>query len=201
MQEFEINAENSFIGAWFIDDIDLCDELIDWFEQQDDTRPGRITVNEEYRIDESWKKSLDFTVKLPESFSDPIIERYNIELQNTTDQYIKKFPMSAETEKWNLDDFNIQKYEPGGGFYNWHSERTSSGYVANRHLAFMTYLNDITDAGETEFWHQKIKIKPQKGLTLIWPADWTHFHRGVPAPTETKYITTGWFSFLEEDRV
>ena len=48
----------------------------------------------------------------------------------------------------------------------------------------MTYLNDVTDAGETEWYHQRLKIQPQKGLTIIWPCDWTHTHRVVPSPTQ-----------------
>jgi len=56
-------------------------------------------------------------------------------------------------------------------------------------------LNDVSNAGETEFLHQELKVKPEKGLTLIWPCDWTYTHRGVPSPTEDKYIITGWFSF------
>ena len=60
----------------------------------------------------------------------------------------------------------------------------------------MTYLNDVTDDGETEFYYQKIKVKPQKGLTLIWPADWTHTHRGNTSKTQDKYIITGWYSFI-----
>ena len=59
----------------------------------------------------------------------------------------------------------------------------------------MTYLNDIEDGGETEFFYQKLKVKPQKGLTLIWPVDWTHTHRGVPSMTEEKIIATGWYYF------
>jgi hypothetical protein len=35
-------------------------------------------------------------------------------------------------------------------------------------------------------------VSPKKGLTLIWPADWTFTHRGVPSPTQEKIITTGW---------
>ena len=56
----------------------------------------------------------------------------------------------------------------------------------------MTYLNDVTDAGGTEFCHQNLIVQPKKGLTLIWPADWTFTHRGVPSPTQEKIITTGW---------
>ena len=60
----------------------------------------------------------------------------------------------------------------------------------------MTYLNDVKNGGETEFYWQKIKIKPKKGLTLIWPTEFTHLHRGIPTPIEEKYIVTGWFNLL-----
>ena len=62
----------------------------------------------------------------------------------------------------------------------------------------MTYLNDIEEGGETEFYYQKLKVKPRKGLTLIWPVDWTHIHKGHIAPNEEKMIITGWLSFLEQ---
>ena len=59
----------------------------------------------------------------------------------------------------------------------------------------MTYLNNVTDAGGTEFYHQQLTVQPVKGLTLVWPADWTFTHRGVPSPTQEKRIVTGWFNF------
>jgi hypothetical protein len=61
----------------------------------------------------------------------------------------------------------------------------------------MTYLNTVTDEGQTEWFYQNLKIQPQKGLTVIWPVDWTHTHRGIASPTQTKYITTGWLGFFE----
>ena len=70
-----------------------------------------------------------------------------------------------------------------------------SDLVATRHLVFMTYLNTVTDGGETEWFHQQIKIQPRKGLTVMWPVDWTHVHRGVPSKTQTKYVTTGWYTY------
>ena len=95
-----------------------------------------------------------------------------------------------------MSPFNIQKYEPGYAYNPIHIE--GGGPEKNklqRILAFTTYLNDIEVDGETEFIHQEIKVQPKKGLTVIWPAGWTHPHRGIPAPNETKYIVTGWFSF------
>ena len=76
------------------------------------------------------------------------------------------------------------------------SERALAEYpYALRHLVFMTYLNDC-DAG-TEFLFQDIKIQPKKGLTLIWPSDWTFTHRGIVSTTQEKFIATGWTSLNE----
>jgi hypothetical protein len=61
----------------------------------------------------------------------------------------------------------------------------------------MIYLNDVTDGGGTEFYHQNLIFQPVKGKALIWPSDWTYTHRGIPSPTQDKYILTGWFEYLE----
>ena len=58
----------------------------------------------------------------------------------------------------------------------------------------MTYLNDIDNGGETEFLHYGKKFKPKTGKTIIWPAEWTHAHKGLPVEQE-KFIITGWMGF------
>ena len=42
-----------------------------------------------------------------------------------------------------------------------------------------------------------IKLKPKKGLTVIWPAEWTHTHRGIASMTQDKYIVTGWLCLVD----
>jgi hypothetical protein len=37
----------------------------------------------------------------------------------------------------------------------------------------------------------------KKGLTMIWPTDWTHIHRGIVSETKEKMIVTGWYNFDE----
>jgi hypothetical protein len=125
--------------------------------------------------------------------------KYQDQLADCVNEYKKQFPRCEDTAKWGIIEWtNLQHYAPGGGYKSWHSERIcASGLLGTRHLVFMTYLNDVTDQGETEFYHQNIKVKPEKGLTLIWPADWTHYHRGISSPAQEKYIITGWFNFLE----
>ena len=48
-----------------------------------------------------------------------------------------------------------------GGFFNYHYERGSLEH-SDRQIVFMTYLNDIEEGGETEFYWQNIKMKPIK---------------------------------------
>ena len=91
---------------------------------------------------------------------------------------------------------NIQKYEPGEGFFSWHSERTVPNAVTvDRALVFMTYLNDVPHGG-TKFFHQDITTPAKKGLTLIWPVDWTHLHAGQVTEESEKYIITGWIHYI-----
>ena len=67
-----------------------------------------------------------------------------------------------------------------------------------RVLVWMTYLNDVADGGSTTFTHQDLEVQPQKGKTLIWPAEWTHAHRGNILNSGEKYIITGWMHFPHE---
>ena len=79
-------------------------------------------------------------------------------------------------EKINLFYSELQKYEIGGHFNKMHCERASLQSM-HRVFAWMTYLNDVEDGGETYFEHYNLSVKPSKGKTLIWPAEWTHAHR------------------------
>ena len=85
----------------------------------------------------------------------------------------------------------LQKTEPTNGYHLFHAENVNWN-LGNRTMAWMVYLNDVEEGGETEFLYQKRKIKPKKGTILIWPGGYTHLHRGNP-PMSDKYIATGWW--------
>ena len=99
-------------------------------------------------------------------------------------------------KKVDIPAFNIQKYSRGDHFASLHSERTTLNTL-HRLFAWMTYLNDVdsNDGGQTNFNHYDIKIKPEIGKTLIWPAEWTHAHTGEILKSGKKYIVTGWMHF------
>ncbi len=94
---------------------------------------------------------------------------------------------------------NLQKYLAGsGGYPHWHSEiypSDAQGETLHRVLLWTIYLNDVAQAGETEFFYQSRKIAPQTGSLLIAPAGFTHTHRGNRAEGSDKYIATSWFLF------
>ena len=90
----------------------------------------------------------------------------------------------------------IQKTSSGGGYHMWHSENGSFLY-RDRVVTWMIYLNDIPleNGGATDFYHQEISFQPKKGTVVLWPAAYTHVHRGSFLTGDTpKYIATGWFS-------
>ena len=85
----------------------------------------------------------------------------------------------------------LQKTQPTQGYHMFHGEDINWN-LQNRTMAWMVYLNDVPEGGETEFLYQKRKIKPEKGTVVIWPGGYTHLHRGNP-PMSDKYIATGWY--------
>ena len=86
----------------------------------------------------------------------------------------------------------VQKTPAGGGYHVWHYENDNLEY-ASRSMVWMVYLNDDFDGGETEFLYFKRRIKPKQGTLIIWPAGYTHTHRGGLVLDGTKYVITGWF--------
>ena len=89
----------------------------------------------------------------------------------------------------------LQKTQSGGGYHIWHCEDGAFVY-RDRVLTWMMYLNDIPheNGGATDFLHQKCSFQPTTGTMVMWPATYTHIHRGAFLTGDIpKYIATGWF--------
>jgi len=89
----------------------------------------------------------------------------------------------------------IQKTKSGGGYHIWHCEDGAFLY-RDRVLTWMIYLNDIPveNGGATDFLHQNCSFQPTTGTMVLWPATYTHMHRGAFLTGDIpKYIATGWF--------
>lgn len=193
MKEHAVNDYWNFIQGYYISE-ELCDELIDLHKNNEEQVPGTIRYGDTITVNKDAKDSIDTRYDV----SDSRIRPYINELIKVTEKYIESYPYCNEYAPFGITEpINIQQYLPGGAFHKIHTERGwASPPFSARHLVFLTYLNTVTNDGETEFIHQQLKIKPEKGLTLIWPTDWTFTHRGLPSEEE-KFVITGWMNFLK----
>lgn len=192
IKEHSNNKLNNFIKGFYINK-KVCKDFINYFDKNKNLHcVGKMTTG--YKPEE--KKSTDLPIK-PNSM-DPIFLNYIEELNRCSSAYKNIYSaLDEHVSSWTItEDINIQKYKKGEAFFAWHCERDAIGFSSKRLLVFMTYLNTVKKGGETEWLYQKLKIKPEEGLTVIWPADWMFTHRGCPSFTEEKYIITGWYSFI-----
>jgi hypothetical protein len=183
--------EQEFIRGWFDESNPLWDLLIAYHNLPTTVKSsGLHGITNDPKIKQSTdSKCTDLS----------LFNRYQQHIADCVNLYCADYPESANNGAFGFQEtFNLQHYAPNQGFFKWHSERAQHNpKTIRRHLVFMTYLNTVKDAGYTEFKYQAVRVQPQKGLTLIWPADWTWTHRGVTSTTEHKYIATGWLGFTE----
>jgi hypothetical protein len=106
-------------------------------------------------------------------------------------EYAEEFATVQMIKELNSYVIKAQRTKPGGGYHLWHAE-VDGRHTCNRVLVWQIFLNDIEEGGETEFLYQHKRVKPVAGTAMIWPAGFTHTHRGNPPLKDTKYILTGW---------
>jgi hypothetical protein len=117
-------------------------------------------------------------------------------LQGCFEHYADEFSV-LRNGQLRCTTMKAQKTSAGGGYHVWHAEQ-NEGDQASRALVYMLYLNTIPaeSCGETEFLYQQRRIAPVENTMVIWPAGFTHAHRGNPVYGDaTKYIATGWFYY------
>ena len=195
---------NQFIGTYTdVYPVDYCKHLIDSFEYRSNNIAGAV-LNRQQRGDKvrhHKDDASDFLDNFNVAQSNyplfnelPCQEVFFFGLQKCFDEYVQQYTI--------LQDFSlvaseckVQRTHPGGGYHLWHYER-GKDEACKRVLAYMLYLNTLgpEEGGETEFLYQKLRIPPQENTLILWPADYTHTHRGNLVLGENyKYVVTGWF--------
>ena len=187
------NLSPNFIGSWIIEP-SLCDEIISYYEKNKQ-KHGQGRTEGGINLENKNRRDLTLT---PKELNLPENEIFKIYFENIFEcykDYNLQWPfLSKIVNNLEIGKFNIGKYMPGQHFQRIHCERTGL-MTLHRLFAFMTYLNDVEEGGSTYFNHYDLEIKPKKGVTLIWPAEWTHTHKGNVLKSGLKYIITGWLTF------
>ena len=193
MKRFKLPKKAVHIGAWIMPH-DIIDDIYDYWNNPEVNKSKRSGMFGKDKIRSGVKDSIDLSIS-PNNFDKPW-DTYRKYLQNCVDDYLLQYPdADKKVQLFNIrEHYNIQWYPKGGGYKVWHHENAGNRKQGHRHLVFMTYCNDLPNAG-TQFKYQNITTPSIKGLTLIWPAVFTHTHRGQITEEDEKMIVTGWYSF------
>ena len=173
-----------------------CDILINQFEKSNPIR-GMMGMGFSSHIKQCLQLDDTFLSdgSIISNIVKPILIRY-------VDKYNQQYSKLLErTGPWKYNDnYSFQKYETeDDGYKAWHCEHAyAKGYdglegASRRILAWMFYLNNAKSG--TEFM-QYPTVRARIGRCVIWPAGWTHVHRGVIPNKGLKYIITGWVSLV-----
>lgn len=188
-KEHEINVLGNGILGWYIDKT-LCQDIVTLCNKR------KILFSEKLRGFRNYQ-----SVEL-EELGTEYLQQYSDILLSLHALYVEKYnilknciPMEVQRDINTLKPvYKVQKYQPGDSYNLLHCENDGEPTRNKRVLAFMTYLTNIEEAG-THFPLQNFTSKSEQGLTLIWPAYFTHPHVGLPSITKEKVIITGWFTW------
>lgn len=177
-----------------------CNTLIDYYEwcaanNRSWTRQAAEGVSSVVKADTSC--ALEFSTDLTLGW--PNIKRYLAEFNKVFwDEcypiYLERYGVLKDAQKHGIITYKIQKTRPGQGYHTWHCEDLDREH-ATRIGAYIVYLNDVPEGGETEFLYVGKRVKPEAGRMIVFPSGYTHTHRGNPPLSGAKYILTGWLEF------
>lgn len=185
----------TFIETYQTGEFDLCDRIVARFEEllsekDSENLSHHFMLGEQTNNGARSRRDFSFNFK---SIQEPLVQDMHVVLGNCVSEYAQKYPSFAG-QNCMSDDMKVQKTPPKGGFHTWHCEHSVNQNSCYRNLTWTFYLNDMPDGeGETEFLEYGLKIAPKKADLCLFPAAWTHTHRGNAVYTCDKYIATGWY--------
>lgn len=181
---------------------ELCQKTIDAYHHLNslnETVPGRVGSGGPVpQLMKAAKNSMDVEIGAYHFYRD-LLHEVNAAVQDAYNLYLQKYwQINEYLARHEVTAFQVQKYDhvDHGGYHYFHIE-SSSARSMRRVMAYIVYLNDITEGGETEFLHQGLRVKPETGKLAVFPAYFTHVHRGNPVLSkQDKYILTGWMEYV-----
>ena len=173
-----------------------CKELTEWIDEK---KLNRGLLGTPSKVDLNRKDDWEVDGSITNFKYNHIATQYLSQcLQRYVPKYKKEFKEINGISEWRLyERYNLQKYLPGGGFHILHCEDDAPS--RNRVLVWSVYLNTVTDRGGTYFSSFNKTVQAKEGRLVMFPPYWTHHHKGVMSKTQTKYIATGWFTYLGEE--
>ena len=96
--------KNSFIEGFRFDDLSVCDEVINYFNNHPNKEPGKSGT--ERTINKAYKDSTDLAIM---NDNDEPIKKYLLELQKVLDKYLKVYVYMQQCMPATITEgFNLQ---------------------------------------------------------------------------------------------
>lgn len=169
---------------------ELCDSLVELFNTNSEMSFAGLTLSGLNQI----KKSVEIYLTSEDSNrTDAVKTNLDTEvwasLSLVMRDYQKKFDWLSDCPGIVDTGYKIQKYIANEGRYGEHIDGDPwSTIVTGRLCGVVCYLNDVEVGGETYFRYQDIRVKPEKGTVIVFPANWTHPHEALMPISNDKYI-------------
>ena len=172
-------------------DLQICDDIYNFYDNCTYLKKRVYKSNPFNDAKGNGKDSTDIHCHTMLAQNEVVLDNYLKALLVCIDDYFRIYPQAGQMDCHISPLFNIQRYKPNEGYHVWHFERGTQRENRERFLVWMTYLSDNPDGG-TEWLYQDKYVAAKKGKTVIWPAEWTHTHRGVIDSKLDKTLITGW---------
>tara|TARA_B100000424_G_scaffold133016_1_gene100907 strand:+ start:240 stop:803 length:564 start_codon:yes stop_codon:yes gene_type:complete len=169
---------------------ELCEQIINEYDDSDDWKPGTINDYEinEYRKCEVVYLSQDETLQKNLKTRNKIDENLYKIISNLLEKYLKKYDSLGYVQIKEDTGYMLLRYKTGD-YVKKHVDTSSDQH---RTLSCSLILNDDYEGGEITFFDGEIKPNLKKGDLLIFPSSFTYPHQVLPVTSGTRYSIITW---------
>lgn len=197
------NSKADFIGVYEkAFPLSVCNGIIDYFKRSEelnliatDARKKQQGQDRHLIDDSSCDLGVTHNIQNLSTISKELLPKFTEGLFKCWNDYCDTFTVLEPTSinshvhsPW----CKLQRSTIGQGYHQFHFENGGLG-VCHRLATWILYLNKVEEGGETEFLYYPRRVKPEAGTLVIFPAGYTHTHRGNQPLSGVKFIATGWF--------
>lgn len=191
----DVVSDQDLIVVYRALDEELCRSVVDFFDHDDGKSRGKIITGlEDVYQEKEIKSSWDLEI-LDKGASQAIFRSIHPRIQACMSHYLSRSPV-LQSFKLQATGYKIQMYPKNEGYFRWHADSVGRN-GGNRVVAMVLYLNDMEKGGETEFFHQRMKISPKAGHLVLFPTGWNYMHCGHVPESADKYIIQTFISVKE----
>lgn len=179
-----IYAKESIVIYQALDEA-LCKEVIKLFDSVGGKQRGKIGRHQDFAYEQQIKNSWDLEIRNEGIWQD-IFQKIHTKINSCIANYLGQSPVLKDFPL-QLTGYKIQMYPKNEGYFRWHADSVGKN-ARDRVAAMVLYLNDVERGGETEFFHQGLKVTPKAGNLVMFPTGWNYMHCGHTAESCDKYI-------------